>query len=216
MSYWQGQPVSSGCWCHMPISVGWLETILNIPTFGWLRRSPELRLLDLPDWIAEGGCTTFGDSHLSQQQCSCCRVPINSTWWLDIKFSNVFFHSSRFEKKVPASILAAISTTRVLFAGKMEASCVGSTEWLIISLSITRINALLTGVSLSIATAFKEGTLRIQWYPFAFHIFHVDHQVSCSLWSPVWKPSGRSSPSPSITTSSTQTQWTTSPGSPSS
>ena len=29
----------------------------------------------------------------------------------------------------------------------------GSTDWLIISLSITRINALLTGVSLSIATA---------------------------------------------------------------
>ena len=29
----------------------------------------------------------------------------------------------------------------------------GNTDWLIISLSITRINALLTGVSLSIATA---------------------------------------------------------------
>ena len=34
--------------------------------------------------------------------------------------SNVLFHSSEFEKEAPASILAAILTTRVLFAEKIE------------------------------------------------------------------------------------------------
>ena len=38
----------------------------------------------------------------------------------------------------------------------------GSTDWLIISLSITRINALLTGVSLSIATANLQSRLLFQ------------------------------------------------------
>ena len=57
------------------------------------------------------------------------------------------FHFSHFEKEAPAAILAAILTTHVLFAGKMVAWCVRSTDWLITSLSITRINALMTGVS---------------------------------------------------------------------
>ena len=86
-------------------------------------------------------CDTMGDAQSSaivfylQQQRSCCRV--------------------HFEKEAPASILAAILTTCVLFAWKMEAWCVGRTDWLIISLSITRISALLTGVFLSIATAIR-------------------------------------------------------------
>ena len=37
----------------------------------------------------------------------------------------------------------------------------GSTDWLIIALSRTRINALLTGVSLSIATAFSYCDLHL-------------------------------------------------------
>ena len=66
--------------------------------------------------------------------------------------------SAHFEKEPPASVLAAILTTHVHFSGKMVAGYVGSTDWLIISLSITRINALLTGMSLSIVTALNYWT----------------------------------------------------------
>ena len=72
-------------------------------------------------------CTNFGDSLQFVAATILLQNTLNSTWWLDLKFSNVLFHSSHFEKEPPASILAAILTTRVLFAGKMEAWCVGST-----------------------------------------------------------------------------------------
>ena len=44
MSYRQGDPVSSGCWCHGRLSVGWYrQTILN---------SPSLRLIGAQSWTA--------------------------------------------------------------------------------------------------------------------------------------------------------------------
>ena len=150
MSYWKGEPVSSGGWCHRILSL-WLI----IDGF-------EFRLLGLPElmqpywmwaylWLY-GWCITLSNSLLFAAATFLLQCTLNSTWWLDLQLSNVLFHFSHFEEEAPAFTIAAILKTHVLFAGTMEAWCVGNTDWLIISLSITRINALLTGVSLSIAT----------------------------------------------------------------
>ena len=103
-----------------------------------------------------GWCTTFGDNRLFAAATFLLQSARNSTWWLDLKFSNVLSHFSYFENEASASILAAILTSRLPFDRKMETWCVWSTDWLIISLSITRINGLLTGMSLSIVTAKKN------------------------------------------------------------
>ena len=174
MSYWpcwQGHPVSSGVWCLIDrvtlsavgvhvmryscmsdnrrfwialISVDW-GAVLNFGSSGWPNECSHTE--------REHICDHMGNAQPSAIAFYLLQSTLNSTWWLDLKFSNVLSHFSQFEKEAPASILAAILTTRVPFAGKMEAWCVGNTDWLIISLSITGINALLTEVSLSIATA---------------------------------------------------------------
>ena len=51
MSFWQHNPVSSGCSCHRILSVWVIIDGLNSPNFGWLGRSPELQLLGLPKWM---------------------------------------------------------------------------------------------------------------------------------------------------------------------
>ena len=72
LCYWQGDPVSRGCSCHRILSHLVSVWVMNSPNFGWLGRSPELRLLGLPEWMqpywaylwSNGWCTTFGDSFL--------------------------------------------------------------------------------------------------------------------------------------------------------
>ena len=187
MSYWQGHPVSSGCWCIIDrvtlqavgvetsywqgdsrgcswrriLSVWVIIDGLNSPNFGWLGRSPELRLLEWmqPYWAwtylwSYGWCTTFGDSLLFAQQRSCCRVAYT-------KFYSIarFIVFQRLIQLFPLWEGGTSFYSRSHFnnfcwedGGVMWRS----TDWLIISLSITRINALLTGVSLSIATAFLD------------------------------------------------------------
>ena len=142
------------------------------PNFGWLGRSPALRLLSLPEWMqpywawayswSKGWCTTFGDSLLFAAATFLLQSTLNSTWCLDLKFSNVLCHFSYFENEAPASILAAILTTYVPFAGEMEAWFVGSTDcWLIISLSITHINVPVNGHCVKLLS--KEWLINIKY-----------------------------------------------------